>query len=272
MKKYENNQKVKNTQKAKFTQQNGETDDKLILKGRHEVLQALESNQNLESIILSAGVRGPIGGTIRELASKAHIPVKEMNPELFGKKYGDKSQGVAAIAGAFEYCELSKLISIADKASGVIVALNCVEDARNLGAIVRTVEASGCAGVIIPKHRSAGMTEWAVRTAQGAASILPVARVNNLGDAIEELKQAGYWVYGLDGDGDKIYTEANYNGKVLLVAGGEDVGLGDRVKKNCDEIISIPLMGKTTSLNVSVSVAIALYEVLRQKNFKLSSK
>ncbi len=267
MRKQEYNQKPKNFKKERVEKTEQSSDEKLILKGRHEVVQALESGQNLESIVLSTGVRGPIGGTIRELASKAHIPVKEMNSELFGKKFGDKSQGVAAIAGAFDYIELSDLIAIADKGSGIIVALNCVEDARNLGAIVRTVEASGCSGVVIPKHRSAGMTEWAIRTAQGAASILPVARVNNLGDAIEQLKEAGYWVYGLDGDGDKTYTEANYNGKVLLVAGGEDVGLGDRVKKSCDEIISIPLMGKTTSLNVSVSVAVALYEVLRQKNF-----
>jgi len=242
-------------------------DDRLILKGRHEVVQALESGQQLETVVISTAVKGPVGSVVRDLASKAQIPVKEMNPDLFERKFGEKSQGIVAIAGAFNYCSLEEIEEKASKGRGILVALNHVEDARNLGAIVRTVEASGCSGVLIPKHRSAGMTEWAIRTAQGAAAYLPVARVNNLGDALEKLKENGYWVVGLDGDAPRRYDEVVYNSKIVLVAGGEDAGLGERVRKVCDDVVAIPLIGKTPSLNVSVSTAVVLYEILRQKQF-----
>ncbi|MDD3147002.1 MAG: 23S rRNA (guanosine(2251)-2'-O)-methyltransferase RlmB [Candidatus Riflebacteria bacterium] len=242
-------------------------DDRLILKGRHEVVQALESGQKIDSIVISTAVKGPVGGVVRELASKAQVPVKEMNPDLFARKFGDKSQGIVAIVGSFAYCSLEEIEEKASAGRGVLVALNHVEDARNLGAIVRTVEASGCSGVLIPKHRSAGMSEWAVRTAQGAASYLPVARVNNIGEAVEKLKEQGYWVVGLDGDALKRYDKVVYSGKIVLIAGGEDAGLGERVRKVCDDVVSIPLSGKTPSLNVSVSTAVVLYEILRQKQF-----
>ena len=241
--------------------------DTLYLKGRHEVVQALESGQSLNSVYISAAVRGGIAVQIKELASKASVPVKELSPEIFEKRFGEKTQGVAAEAAAFEYSELEELIEKAEKGHQVLVALNQVEDARNLGAIVRTVEAMGCDGVIIPKHRSAGMTEWAIRTAQGAAAWLPVARVNNLYEALEELKKVGYWVTGLDGSADKQLKDVKYDSKVVLVAGGEDVGLGERVKKACDDIVKIPMAGRTPSLNVSVSVGMAIYEILSQKNF-----
>ena len=242
-------------------------DDRLILKGRHEVVQALESGQQLDSVVISTALKGPVGSVVRELASKAQIPVKEMNPDLFARKFGEKSQGIVAIGGTFSYCSLEEIAEKATAGRGILVALNHVEDARNLGAIVRTVEASGCSGVLIPKHRSASMTEWAVRTAQGAASYLPVARVNNIAEALEKLKEIGYWVVGLDGDAPKRYDEVVYSGRIVLVAGGEDAGLGERVRKICDDVVSIPLVGHTPSLNVSVSTAVALYEILRQKEF-----
>lgn len=239
----------------------------LYLKGRHEVIQALESGQSLNTVYISSAVKGIITSQIKELASKANIPVKEMSPDIFEKKFGEKTQGVAAEAASFEYSNLDEIIERAEEGHQVLVALNQVEDARNLGAIVRTVEAMGCDGVIIPKHRSAGMTEWAVRTAQGASAWLPVARVNNLCEALEELKKAGYWVTGLDGSANKQLGDVKYDSKVVLVAGGEDVGLGERVKKACDDVVKIPMSGRTPSLNVSVSVAMAIYEILRQKNF-----
>ena len=239
----------------------------LYLKGRHEVIQALESGQSLNAVYISLSVKGPITNQIKELASTKSVPVKELAPDIFEKKFGEKTQGVAADASEYKYTEFDELIKKAENGHQVIIALNQVEDARNLGAIVRTVEAIGCDGVIIPKHRSAGMTEWAIRTAQGASAWLPVSRVNNLSDALEELKDKGYWVVGLDGSATKELKEVKYDSKVVLVAGGEDAGLGDRVKKSCDDVVKIPMSGKTTSLNVSVSVAMAIYEILRQKNF-----
>jgi 23S rRNA (guanosine2251-2'-O)-methyltransferase len=242
-------------------------DEKVILKGRHEVLQALKSEQSIETVFVNTTMKGPLLIELREMAKNRNIPFKELTGEVFKKKFGVDSQGVVAIAGAFDYCTLDELIESANKGAGILIALNCVEDARNLGAIVRTVEASGCDGIIIPKLRSAGMTEWAIRTAQGAASILPVARVTNLGDSIEKAKKAGFWAVGLDGSADKDYTSLRYSDKVILVAGGEDTGIGPRIKKVCDDVVAIPLKGKTSSLNVSVSTAVVLYEILRQKDF-----
>lgn len=266
LKKDFNTKSVKNNGKPQFKQGVDKTDS-LYLKGRHEVIQALESQQSLSAVYISLGVKGAIVSKIKELASNLSIPVKELNSDIFEKKFGEKTQGIAAEASEFEYTDFNELIKLAENGKHIIVALNQVEDARNLGAIVRTVEAMGCDGVVIPKHRSAGMTEWAIRTAQGAASWLPVSRVNNLSDALDELKENGYWIAGLDGDSEKQLTDVYYNDKIVLVAGGEDAGLGERVKKECDDIVKIPMSGKTTSLNVSVSVAMALYEILRQRNF-----
>lgn len=242
-------------------------DERLVIKGRHEVVQALESGQTIEAIVISTTVKGPVGGQLRELAAARQVPVKEMNPDLFERKFGEKSQGVVALAGNFDYCSLEEMVKKLAPGRKVLIALNHVEDPRNLGAIVRTVEASGCGGVIIPKHRAAGMTEWAMRTAQGAASYLPVARVNNMGTALEQLKEMGYWIVGLDGAADKRYDQIVYNDDVVLVAGGEDAGLGERIQRVCDDLVAIPLCGKTPSLNVSVSTAVVLYEILRQKQF-----
>lgn len=241
--------------------------DSLLIKGRHEVIQSLKAGQKIESIFLSDSVKGKFPFDLKDIARQKNVLVKEMGSETFKKKFGEDAQGVAAIAGAFSYCTLEEIIKISEKGAGILVALNKVEDPRNLGAIVRTVEASGCDGIILPKHRSAGMTEWAIRTAQGAAASLPVARVTNITDAIEELKQKDFWSVGLDGDATEKYSEILYNEKIVLVAGGEDAGLGNRLAKVCDNVVAIPLGGKTPSLNVSVSVSIVLFEILRQKNF-----
>lgn len=248
-------------------EQTSSEDERLVIKGRHEVVQALESTQNIEAVVISTSVKGPVGGQVRELAVARHVPVKEMNPDLFERKFGAKSQGIVALGGAFEYCSLEDMVARLQPGCRILVALNHVEDPRNLGAIVRTVEASGCGGVLIPKHRAAGMTEWAMRTAQGAASHLPVARVNNMGSALEQLKEMGFWVVGLDGKSEKKYNEVMYNNDVVLVAGGEDAGLGERIQRVCDDLVKIPLSGKTPSLNVSVSTGVVLYEILRQKQF-----
>ena len=253
----------KNKQSVKFD----EFKDKLLIKGRHETIQALEAKQKIEIVYISDQVKGSFPEQILQLTSQLNIPVKTLNTETFKNKFGYDSQGVIAVAPPFEYCTLENLILHSAKNSGIIVALNKVEDPGNLGAIVRTVEASGCDGIIIPKHRAAGMTEGAIRTAQGAASTLPVVRVTNLTDAIDELKKNGYWAVGLDGEGKYNHTQIVYNEKIILVAGGENAGLGSRLEKACDDVVAIPLRGKTTSLNVSVSVAIGLYEILRQKDF-----
>ena len=245
------------------------SEEELKIKGRHEVLAALvnRSNHKLHKVYLQAGTKGKIVAEIKQLASTLNIKVEELENEKFMELFGSKSQGVGAIASAFIYRELEELIDTALKGSQVLVALNRLEDPRNLGAIVRSAEAMGAAGIVIGKHRCAGMTEWAIKTSQGAGSIFPIARVTNMADAIEVVKAKGVWATGLEGGVEKKYCAVVYNGPTLLVAGGEDAGLGNRVKKACDELVSIPLKGKTTSLNVSVSTAIVLCEIARQKEF-----
>ena len=259
--------KTFNNEKKQFVKKETNETEELFLKGRHEVVQALESNQPINSVYISSSVKGSVISQIKELASRNNIPIKELSSDIFEKKFGEKTQGIAAESAPFEYSSLEDIIKRAEEGHQIIIALNQVEDARNLGAIVRTVEAMGCDGIIIPKHRSAGMTEWAIRTAQGAAAWLPVSRVSNLSEALEELKKNGYWVVGLDGDSTKEIGDVKYDSKVVLVAGGEDVGLGQRVKNTCDDIVKIHMTGKTPSLNVSVSVAMGIYEILRQKKF-----
>ncbi|HOY66781.1 MAG TPA: 23S rRNA (guanosine(2251)-2'-O)-methyltransferase RlmB [Candidatus Ozemobacteraceae bacterium] len=248
--------------------QTGGEDEAMWIVGRHEVQELLKTGKPVEAIVIADSAHGEAIRAIREEAHRRRLKLQVVPVQAFRRMHGDDTQGVAARTGAFEYADLDALLDACDKnPETVLVALNHVEDPRNLGAIVRTVEAAGAAGIIIPRERAAGMTGGAIRTAQGAASHLTVARVVNLGVALEQAKKRGYWVVGLEGGAPKRYDEIRYTGKVLLVAGGEDVGLGVRIAGACDEVVSIPLGGKTASLNVSVSTAVVLFEVLRQKGF-----
>jgi len=241
--------------------------------GRHEVAALLKANRPIEAIVIAESAHGEAIREIREEAHRRRLKLQVVPVLAFRRIHGDDTQGVAAKTGAFEYVEFDALLDACEKKpEAVLVALNHVEDPRNLGAVVRTVEAAGASGIIIPRERAAAMTIGAIRTAQGAASHLPVAKVVNLGVAIENAKKRGFWVVGLDGEAPKRYDEVRYTGRVLLVAGGEDVGLGVRIGGACDERVSIPLCGKTPSLNVSVSTAIALFEILRQKGFAVGSR
>jgi len=240
-----------------------------LILGRHEVLAALTSKKPPESIFLSASAHGPGIDGIRQAASRRQVKIQTMDPRLFRRKFGDEAQGIAAKAGVFAYSELKDIISeIRPEEPAILIALNEVEDPRNLGAVVRTAEVAGVRGVIIPKHRSAGMTEWALRTAQGAAAHLPVARVTNLAGAIEEMKEQGFWAIGLQGGASDRYDMISYPDKLVMVVGGEDAGLGKVVAGVCDKLVAIPVFGRTSSLNLSVSTAVVLFEILRQKGFQ----
>lgn len=253
--------------------QEGGEDDSMWVVGRHEVIELLRANRPIEAVVIADSAHGEAIREIREEAHRRKLKLQVIPVQAFRRRYGDDTQGVAAKTGAFEYTEFDALLDTCEKdPEAVLVALNHVEDPRNLGAVVRTVEASGAAGIVIPRERAAAMTGGAIRTAQGAASHLPVAKVVNLGVAIETAKKRGFWVVGLDGAAPKRYDEVRYTGRVMLVVGGEDVGLGIRIGGACDECVSIPLGGKTPSLNVSVSTAVALFEILRQKGFAVRGR
>lgn len=242
-------------------------DGPIWIRGRHEVLAFLKSGKPVESLLMALEARGKEIEEIKALARARAIKVQALPMTGFRQKVGSESQGVALRIGAFPYADFETLLQEALRENGLLLVLNHVEDPRNLGAIVRTAEAAGVAGVVIPKNRAAGMTEWAIRTSQGAAAHLPVARVTNIGVVVERLKQEGFWCYGLDEDAVGRYDEIRYNARMALVIGGEDAGLGEKVKGLCDECVRIPMLGKTPSLNVAVSAGIVLFEVLRQRGF-----
>jgi 23S rRNA (guanosine2251-2'-O)-methyltransferase len=147
----------------------------------------------------------------------------------------------------------------------LLAVLDGVEDPHNLGAVIRTAEAAGAHGVIIPERRAAGLTSAVAKASAGALSHLPVARVGNLAQAMEKIKEAGIWLFGLDTQAKTAYSEADWKGPVALVAGAEGRGLRPLVKEQCDQLVSLPMRGRVESLNVSVAVGIVLYEIVRQR-------
>jgi 23S rRNA (guanosine2251-2'-O)-methyltransferase len=147
----------------------------------------------------------------------------------------------------------------------LIVLLDGVEDPHNLGAIIRTALAAGAHGVVIPERRAAGLTDTVARASAGAIAHLPVAKVTNLARTMEELKEAGYWLAGLDERADKTYTQADYTSPMGIVLGGEGQGLHELTRKRCDFLVSLPTTGPVKSLNVSVAAGVVLFEVLRQR-------
>jgi len=178
---------------------------------------------------------------------------------------------MAAARAAATLEDILALANASPQSRGLIVLLDGVEDPHNLGAIVRTALASGAHGVVIPERRAAGITDAVARASAGALAHLPVAKVTNLVRTMEELKQAGYWLVGLDEESEKSYTELDYTSPTGIVLGSEGKGLHELTRKRCDFVVSLPTTGPVKSLNVSVAAGVVLFEALRQRNFLTSS-
>ena len=177
-------------------------------------------------------------------------------------------QGVVAVTSAKQYNDLDDVISAKRAEYSLVVVLDGVEDPHNLGAIIRTALAAGAHGVVVPERRAAGLTDTVARASAGALSHLPVAKVTNLVRTMEELKEAGYWLIGLDEEADKSYTQADYTSPVGIVLGGEGKGLHELTRKRCDFVVSLPTVGPVKSLNVSVAAGVVLFEAVRQRKGK----
>lgn len=234
--------------------------------GRNPVLELLRSGQELECLYLQTGLeKGPVG-KILAMARERGIPVKEAAAEKLTALSGISShQGVAAIPSAAAYGDLTDIYRRAGDSPLFVVLADGVEDPHNLGAIIRTAEAAGAHGVIIPKRRSAGLTAAAVKAAAGAAAWLPVVRVPNLATVMEELAaQKGVWFYCADMDGQP-WCGVDYSGAVGLVVGSEGSGVSRLVKEKCDFTVSLPMAGRINSLNASVAAGVILYEIARQR-------
>ena len=237
-----------------------------IVAGRNPVLELLRSPREVECVYIQSGLeKGPVG-RILALARERGIPVKDVAPEKLQSLSGIASHlGVAAQPAAADYATMEDIYRRAGEAPLFVVLADGVEDPHNLGAIIRTAEAAGAHGLIIPKRHSAGLTPAAAKAAAGAAAHLPVVRVPNLSAIIEELKsQKNLWFYCADMDG-KDWCTVDYSGGVGLVVGSEGFGVSRLVKEKCDFVVSLPMRGQINSLNASVAAGIVMYEVARQR-------
>jgi len=238
------------------------------LTGIHAVKEALQAGRPIEHIFVAKGRQDTRAEDIVQLARHNGIPVRFEERAQLDRIAGTRDhQGVVAIAAARAASTLDDILAKANEEKGkpgLIVLLDGVEDPHNLGAIVRTALAAGAHGVVIPERRAAGLTDTVARASAGALAHLPVAKVTNLARTMEELKEAGYWLVGLDERADKNYTEVDYTSPTGIVMGGED-GMHDLTRKRCDFLVSLPTGGPVKSLNVSVAAGIVLFEALRQR-------
>jgi 23S rRNA (guanosine2251-2'-O)-methyltransferase len=200
---------------------------------------------------------------------KLGIPVRFLQRTELDHMAGTAAhQGVVAVTGAKQYNDLNDVIEAKRGEYSLIVVLDGVEDPHNLGAILRTADAAGANGVVIPERRAAGVTGTVTKASAGASEHLPIAKVTNIARTVEELKDSNVWTVGLDERGKQTYDALDYNMDCALVLGAEGKGLHDLVKKKCDFLVSIPMLGKVPSLNVSVAGAVVLYEIVRQRRVR----
>lgn len=244
------------------------SDSEEIVYGRQTVKEALLSGK-AKKLYLLKGQKGTQVGEIKNLAQKNKIVCRELDSEGFSAIVQGKSLtgGVAASVNSFIYCDIDEILQDAKSRDeySLVLVLDHIEDPHNLGALLRTAEASGAMGVIIPAKRSVGVTPAVRKVASGAAEWIPVSRVTNIAQTIDYLKENGYWVYGADISGTVQYSSADWKRSVALVLGSEGKGLSALTKKKCDLLVNIPMNGKLNSLNVSVAGGILMFEHLRQK-------
>ncbi len=229
--------------------------------GRNAVLELLKTDKTVDKILIEKGAQGTLGKIFAE-ARKKDLRVQFVDRAVLDRESADKRhQGVIAFTTDFAYADF---FGLGGGENSLIVLCDGIEDVHNLGSILRVAECAGADGVVIPKAKGASVTEAVVRISAGAAEHIPVAKVPSINYAIESLKERGYWTYALEAGGESIYDE-RLTGKVAFVVGGEDSGVKRLTREKCDKVLSIPLFGKVNSLNASVALGIAVYEVVRAR-------
>jgi 23S rRNA (guanosine2251-2'-O)-methyltransferase len=257
---------------SQFSEQSSEitpTEETDLIYGRHPVLTALENEHSINRLWITTRLRyDPRFHHLILQAKDNGAVIDEVEPMRLDQITGRANhQGIAAQIAPYSYIELEDLISNAKAVTDpVIVVADGITDPHNLGAIIRTAEAIGAHGLVIPQRRAAGITSTVMKVAAGALETFPVSRVVNLGRALEQLKEEGFWIYGTAVTGSEPLQSVKFSGPVVLVVGGEGEGLGMLTQRSCDVLVSIPLQGKTPSLNASVATGMALYEIYRQKS------
>ena len=238
-----------------------------LIIGRNPVAEAIKSGRSIDKILMQKDAEGS-AKKIASMARESKIQVQYVDRIVLDKMApGRPHQGVAAYAAAKEYAELDDIFAAAEEKGEdpLIVLLDGLEDPHNLGAILRSADGAGAHGVVIPARRAVGLTETVAKASAGAIEYVPVVKVTNLGQCIDELKERGLWIAAVDMDGEN-YSDAKLTGPLALVVGGEGQGVSQIVRSKADYIISIPMKGRVNSLNASNAAAIMLYEVNRQRN------
>lgn len=242
-----------------------------IIEGRNPVIEALKSGRPINKILLAGNIgRHAAVAEILHLSQAKGIPVEYVTRRIIDKSSATSAhQGVIAYTAAKEYIALEDLsiISRERNEQPLYCILDGIEDPQNLGAILRTAEASSIHGVVIRSRRAVGLTAAVAKTSAGAVEYMPVARVSSISQAIMALKRNGVWIVGIDPIGETDYSQVDFRLPTAIVIGSESNGLSDLVKKRCDSLASIPMRGKMTSLNASVAAALVMYEALKQRSW-----
>jgi 23S rRNA (guanosine2251-2'-O)-methyltransferase len=241
-----------------------------IIEGRNPVIETLKSGRPINRILLARdiGRHGAIAEVLH-LSQARGIPVEYVTRRVIDESSTTSAhQGVIAYAAVKEYVALENLLIISKERNEppLYCILDGIEDPQNLGAILRTAEASGIHGVIIRSRRAVGLTAAVAKASAGAVEYVPVARVSNISQAVVTLKRSGVWVVGIDPTGKIDYSQVDFRLATAIVIGGEGKGLSDLVKKRCDSVASIPMRGKITSLNASIAAALVMYEAFKQRS------
>ena len=249
-----------------------EFDDQV--EGRNAVLELLESGKDINKIFVEKGEKhGSIHKIIAIAKERRIIIVEKEKRQMQEMAQNQNYQGVIAIVPPFEYCEIEDILEEAEKRNEdpFVLILDGIEDPHNLGSIIRTAETSGVHGIIIPKRRAAAVNSTVAKTSAGAVEYMKIARVTNISDAIDKLKRAGLWICGTDINTEKYYNQ-DLTGPIGIVIGNEGSGMSEKVRKSCDFLVKIPMKGKVTSLNASVSTGIVIYEALKQRLNKMKGE
>lgn len=239
--------------------------------GRNPVLEILKSDKEVEKILV---LKGELKGSINKIIGKAkskNIPIQYVDKNKLKQLSGDSAhQGVVAVVAPYIYSSVEEILTRAREKNEnpFILILDGIEDPHNLGAIIRTAECSGVHGVIIQKRRAAHVTETVYKSSAGAVEHMLIAKVTNISDTIDKLKEEGLWIYGSDADVEDYYFDVDLKGSVALVIGSEGKGISRLVKEKCDFLLKIPMFGKISSLNASNAASILIYEVIRQSHEK----
>lgn len=229
--------------------------------GINPVREALRAHRALDKVLIAKGAAGPRIQEIIDLCRSQSVPLRfEAREALDHASKGVAHQGVIAFGAAHAYVELIDVL----EGATLLVVLDGVEDPHNLGAIIRTAHAAGANAVVLPERRAAPLTETVQRAAAGALEYIPIARITNVTQTLEYLKQNGFWIYGVDERGPELYDHVDYSVPTAFVLGGEGKGLHQGVQKHCDVLVRIPMAGAVSSLNVSVAVGVVLFEWRRR--------